>query len=94
MPRDEAATAVAPEADAKAAPAAEARLAIVPARKEFADVLLRPASVAIVGAGNESGDARGRPLHLLRQYDFRGSVYPVNASRRFVQGTHDLQTRG
>ncbi|MFO0989700.1 MAG: acetate--CoA ligase family protein [Alphaproteobacteria bacterium] len=88
MPRDEAATAVAPEADAKAAPGAEARLAIVPARKEFADVLLRPASVAIVGAGNESGDARGRPLHLLRQYDFRGNVYPVNASRRFVQGTH------
>lgn len=88
MPRDEAATAVAPEGDAKSAPAPEARLSIVPARKDFADVLLRPASVAIVGAGNESGDARGRPLHLLRQYDFRGNVYPVNASRRLVQGTH------
>jgi acyl-CoA synthetase (NDP forming) len=51
-------------------------------------VLLRPAAVAVIGAGNDPGNARGRPLHLLRPYDFRGNVYPVNASRRLVQGTH------
>ncbi len=88
MPRDEAATIVAPETGAKPAPAPEARLSIVPARKDLADILLRPTSVAVIGAGNDPGDARGRPLHLLRQYDFRGHVYPVNASRRLVQGTH------
>jgi acetyltransferase len=88
MPRDEAATIVATEPGAKPAPAPEARLSIVPARKDLADILLRPASVAVIGAGNDPGDVRGRALHLLRQYDFRGHVYPVNASRRLVQGTH------
>lgn len=88
MPRDEAATVVATEPGANPAPAPEARLSIVPARKDLADLLLRPASVAVIGAGNDPGDVRGRALHLLRQYDFRGHVYPVNAGRRLVQGTH------
>lgn len=88
MPRDEAATVVAPEPAAKAVPAEGVRLAIAPAPKDLADNLFRPASVAIIGAGNDAADPRGRPLHLLRQYEFRGDVFPVNAGRRLVQGVH------
>ncbi|HEY7608920.1 MAG TPA: acetate--CoA ligase family protein [Alphaproteobacteria bacterium] len=68
--------------------AAEARLAIVAARPDLAQALLRPQSVAIVGVGNDPATARGRPLHLLREHGFAGRVYPINSSRRVVQGAH------
>jgi acyl-CoA synthetase (NDP forming) len=88
MPRDEAATVAAPESAAEAMPRAGARLSIAPARKELADILLRPTAIALIGAGNDAGNSAGRPLHLLRWHEFKGTVYPVNASRRLVQGTH------
>src|SRR5690349_21673128 len=88
MPRDEAATIVAPDAAANAVPSADARLAVVPARKSLAEVLLHPSAIALIGAGDDIGDARGRPLHLLRQGGFDGKVYPINMNRRLVQGIH------
>jgi len=52
----------------------------------LARVLLRPRSVALVGASDDAGKTTGRPLHYLRRSGFSGVVYPVNPSRQTVQG--------
>lgn len=42
------------------------------------DKLLRPRSVAIVGASADAAKLSGRPLTYLEKYGFRGDIYPVN----------------
>jgi acyl-CoA synthetase (NDP forming) len=42
------------------------------------DKLLRPRSVAIVGASADATKLTGRPLAYLEKYGFAGAVYPVN----------------
>ncbi|SIT30444.1 acetate--CoA ligase family protein [Achromobacter sp. MFA1 R4] len=52
----------------------------------FADALLSPRAVALVGA---SGDARkntARPLRFMRKHGYAGSIYPVNAGRAEILG--------
>ncbi len=53
---------------------------------ESLDALLRPASVAIIGASNDPTRIGGRPLRYLREAGFPGQVYPVNPKHREVQG--------
>jgi acyl-CoA synthetase (NDP forming) len=50
------------------------------------DSLLRPKSVAIVGASNSIDKIGGRPLHYLLKHGFAGPVYPVNQRGEPVQG--------
>ena len=40
--------------------------------------LLRPRSVAIIGASSDTAKLTGRPLAYLTKYGFDGAVYPVN----------------
>ena len=47
---------------------------------------LNPKSVAIIGASNEVNKVGGRPLHYLKQYGFKGPIYPINPGRPEVQG--------
>lgn len=52
----------------------------------FADALLSPRAVALVGA---SGDARkntARPLRFMRKHGYAGAIYPVNAGRAEILG--------
>src|SRR3569623_3476512 len=42
------------------------------------DRLLRPKSVAIVGASADTAKQTGRPLAYLEKYGFAGAIYPVN----------------
>jgi len=42
------------------------------------DRLLKPRSVAIVGASADTAKLTGRPLAYLEKYGFTGTVYPVN----------------
>jgi len=42
------------------------------------DRLLRPRSVAIVGASADAAKLTGRPLAYLEKYGFAGAVFPVN----------------
>lgn len=42
------------------------------------DRLLRPRSVAIIGASADPAKLAGRPLAYLEKYGFRGAIYPVN----------------
>lgn len=64
------------------APAAEPTLS----RRHALDRLMRPASVAIVGASDDPSRIGGRPLQHLRHAGFAGAVYPVNPNRQTVQG--------
>jgi acyl-CoA synthetase (NDP forming) len=52
----------------------------------FADALLSPRSIALVGA---SGDARkntARPLRFMRKHGYAGEIYPINAGRAEILG--------
>lgn len=50
------------------------------------DSMLRPRSVAVVGASDNPNKVGGRPLVYLREQGFRGPVYPVNPRSRSIQG--------
>jgi len=50
------------------------------------DALLRPASVAVIGASNNPTRIGGRPIRYLRAAGYAGRVYPVNPRHRDVQG--------
>ena len=51
--------------------------------------LLRPRSVAIVGATPDARRVGGRPLSFLRRFGFPGAIYPVNPKYEEIEG---LQT--
>ena len=55
-------------------------------RTRSLDALLRPASVAVIGASNDPTRIGGRPIRYLREAGFPGQVYPVNPKHRQVQG--------
>ena len=56
-----------------------------PARHSL-DALLRPESVAVIGASNDPTRIGGRPVRYLRDARFGGRVYPVNPRHAHVQG--------
>ncbi|PZX15103.1 acyl-CoA synthetase (NDP forming) [Palleronia aestuarii] len=47
-------------------------------RPDLADALLRPRSVAIVGASANLSKNNSRPQRFLRKHGYEGAVYPVN----------------
>jgi acyl-CoA synthetase (NDP forming) len=50
------------------------------------DALLRPKSVALIGASRNPTALGGRPLGFMARYGYPGKVYPVNGSAPEVQG--------
>jgi acetate---CoA ligase (ADP-forming) len=50
------------------------------------DALVRPRSVALIGASDEPARIGGRPIAYMREQNFRGAIYPVNPRRKTVQG--------
>ena len=50
------------------------------------DALLRPRSVAMIGASRNPKALGGRPLGFMARYGFPGKVYPVNGRAAEVQG--------
>ena len=48
--------------------------------------LLKPRSVAIIGASDDPGRIGGRPLRYLIEHGYAGEIYPVNPGRDSVQG--------
>jgi acyl-CoA synthetase (NDP forming) len=50
------------------------------------DTLLRPASVAVVGASDNVQKIGGRPLHYLLGHGFRGKLFAVSQRQGMVQG--------
>lgn len=52
----------------------------------FTDALLRPQSVAIIGASNDATRIGGRPVHYLLKAGYQGAIYPISLSQTEVQG--------
>jgi acyl-CoA synthetase (NDP forming) len=48
--------------------------------------LLRPRSIAIIGASQDLTSLSGRPLDILLQHHYEGRLYPVNPNRAEVAG--------
>ena len=48
--------------------------------------LLSPRSIAIVGASDNPNKIGGRPIHFTQRFGYRGKLFPVNPTRREVQG--------
>jgi acyl-CoA synthetase (NDP forming) len=65
-------------------PAQEQRTAL--ARTGLAEPLLRPASVAIVGASDDPRKTTGRPQRFLAAAGYAGTAWFVNPRRETVQG--------
>ena len=59
-----------------------------PANAGFAslDALVRPRSVAIIGASDEPARIGGRPIAYMKERGFQGEIWPVNPKRATVQG--------
>lgn len=55
-------------------------------RRSLRQLLLEPASIALVGASDDVGKTGGRPLQFLRRAGFAGTIYPINPHRSQVQG--------
>jgi len=50
------------------------------------DPLVRPRSVAVIGASDDPTRIGGRPIAYMVSQDFAGSILPVNPNRATVQG--------
>ena len=48
--------------------------------------LLKPKSIAVIGASDTPSRIGGRPLHFTKKHGFKGNIYPVNKKREMVQG--------
>lgn len=54
--------------------------------KGWIDALIRPATVAVVGASDDPKKDSARPLRFLRKHGFAGTVWPINPRRETVLG--------
>lgn len=50
------------------------------------DALLRPRSIAVIGASTEPLKVGGVPVKLLREYGYAGRILPVHREAREIQG--------
>jgi len=57
-----------------------------PSPEELRQALLRPRSVALIGASGDPAKLTARPQIFLRQHGFQGHVFPVNPGRETVLG--------
>lgn len=55
-------------------------------RRRNLERLLRPRSIAIIGASGDPARIGGRPVRYLRESWFEGQIFPVNPNRDEVQG--------
>lgn len=59
---------------------------MTPDGSDYIDRLLRPQSIAIIGASEDPTSLSGRPLDILLQHAYKGRLYPVNPNHKTVAG--------
>ena len=62
------------------------------ARFATLDSLLRPTSVAVIGASSDATRIGGRPIQYMLSQGFQGEILPVNPNRTEVQGLRAYQS--
>jgi len=50
------------------------------------DSLFRPKSIAIIGASENPNKVGGRPIHYMKKFGYEGRIFPINPSRKQIQG--------
>jgi len=65
----------------------------VPATRDLTP-LLKPRSVAIVGASSRADSLAGRPLANLQRQAFPGAIYPINPQREEIAGLRSYPSVG
>ena len=60
----------------------------------FADALLSPRAVALVGASGDTRKNTARPLRFMRKHNYTGAIYPINASRAEILGERAYPSLG
>ena len=58
------------------------------------DALVRPRSVAVIGASDEAARIGGRPIAYMLGQKFQGDLWPVNPRRPTVQGLKSYASVG
>ncbi len=53
---------------------------------DLLNAALNPASIAVIGASENPHKIGGRPIAYMQRMDYRGRLYPINPSRRELQG--------
>ena len=48
--------------------------------------LLKPDSIAVIGASDTPSRIGGRPIYFTKEKGFKGKIFPVNKKRQTVQG--------
>ncbi|WP_433634949.1 acetate--CoA ligase family protein [Nocardia sp. CA-120079] len=48
--------------------------------------LLRPRSIALIGASDDPVKLTGRPIEYLKRFGYQGRILPINPNRQVVQG--------
>src|SRR5690606_40083413 len=54
--------------------------------KSLLTLLSQPTSIAIIGASDDINKVGGRPVDYLRRFGYTGKIYPINPTRKVVQG--------
>ncbi|MDH1520786.1 MULTISPECIES: acetate--CoA ligase family protein [Achromobacter] len=60
----------------------------------FAEALLSPRAVALVGASGDSRKNTARPLRFMRKHGYAGAIYPINAARAEILGERAYPSLG
>ncbi|PJX27904.1 acyl-CoA synthetase [Advenella sp. S44] len=55
-------------------------------RRAFNNALLKPTSVALIGASSNPNKNTARPLRFMQKHGFSGDIYPVNPSAMQIDG--------
>src|SRR5699024_6982683 len=50
------------------------------------DSLMKPHSIAVIGASGNPNKISGRPIEYLLRNNYTGKIYPVNPNREQIQG--------
>lgn len=48
--------------------------------------LIEPASIAIIGASENTNKIGGRPIFYMQRHGYKGRIYPINPNRSEIQG--------
>ena len=56
--------------------------------KEQLDKIMKPKSIAVVGASTKEHTIGSDIMKRLQEYKFKGNIYPINPKGGIIEGLH------